>query len=160
MRRSLLVIPALCLAAALGGAAAAEVDIAAANACIVDAASAGGNPATCIDAAQDECLSNAGATPAVSALCFTRARDSWSAALGEVIAEVVARSDDRIAAIARIETKYDLLSNLLQCDRVEELAIAASELSGEEIGVQKARCQSTAAALTYVQLFLRARPNL
>ena len=154
------VMAGLLAALLLPAPAMAEVDIAAASTCFVAADADGTNPALCIDAAQDSCLDNSDATPAVSTLCYTEARAAWSAAVGTAIEQVDARGNDRLAAVARIEARYDLLINLLQCDRVEELTIAASEPDSAQLALQKARCQSTAAALTYMRLFLSARANL
>ncbi|SMX51136.1 hypothetical protein [Actibacterium lipolyticum] len=139
--------------------ASAQVDIADAEACFAKAVTDNTNPAPCIDAAQSLCMIDAQETPAVATLCFNNAKDSWSGALGSRIQSFVADADETLAAVAQIETKYDLLSSLIQCDRIEELSIAASDIPGEEIAMQKSRCQSTASGLAYMRLFLRARQN-
>ena len=146
--------------AALAQGAMPQVDLAAADACFAEADAAGTNPALCIEPAQVACMDNSDSTPPVSTLCYTHARGAWSGAVGGVIEGIDARGDTRLGAVARIEARYDLLINLLHCDRAEELAIAASDLDGADIALQKARCQSTAAALTYIRLFLSARANL
>ena len=138
----------------------AELDIAAAEACFVSADQDGTNPALCIQAAQDPCMDNSDATPAVATLCFADARTAWSSAVSTAMATLDSRGDDRLAAFARIESRYDLLVNLLNCDRAEELAIALSDLEGAQVALQKARCQATATAITYMRLFLAARANL
>jgi len=135
----------------------AQVDLDQAQACFAEAAQGQGDALACIDAAQDACMDNAQETPAVATLCFNEAQGAWSQALGARIQQLTTNADDTLAAVIRIETKYDLLGQLMQCDRVEALSVAASGLSGPMIALQKARCQSTASALTYLQLIQRAR---
>lgn len=139
----------------------AGVDLAQAQACFDTAASDQTNPSQCIDAAQNACMDNAQETPAVAALCFSDARAVWSQAIGAEMSDMSESAEEGLVAVARIETKYDLLANLLQCDRMEELSLAVSTLSSDAIALQSARCQSTAAALTYMRLYLSAQslPN-
>jgi hypothetical protein len=146
---------ALCLN--LASPALAEVDVDAANSCLTQAISAGTSPADCVNAAQDYCLDNAAEAPAVATLCFNEAQGAWSKALGAHIKKVLADADETVAAVVRIETKYDLLVNLLHCDRIEELSVAASDITSAEINLQKTRCQSSAAGLAYAHLFVKAR---
>jgi len=159
MMRLLNVFFAVILAASPAAAAANSpgVGIAGVNACFDAAQKDGTSPGPCIDAAQDACLDNAQETPAVATLCYTEARKVWSGALSGAIAAMTAATDEKVGAVARIETKYNLLSNLMECDRVEELSRAVSELKGGAIAVQTARCQATASAATYMHLYLRAK---
>tara|TARA_R110002096_G_scaffold201392_6_gene385895 strand:+ start:905 stop:1429 length:525 start_codon:yes stop_codon:yes gene_type:complete len=135
----------------------AGVDISGFNACIDAAQKDGTNPGPCIDTAQVACLDNARETPAVATLCYTEARKVWSGALSGTIAEMTRSADEKVAAVARIETKYNLLTNLMACDRVEELSRAVSAMPGEAIALQTARCQATASAATYMYLYLREK---
>jgi hypothetical protein len=152
MRRSGIVF-ALFLAAgpAFGG-----VEIDQVNACFDAAVTGKSNPAQCIDAAQNACLDNARDTPAVATLCYSDARNAWSAALSAALEKMTAHADEKLAAVARIETKYNLLANLMECDRIEELSVAVSDLTGNDIALQSTRCQATASAATYMHLYLRA----
>lgn len=136
----------------LGGAALAEVDLEGVQACFEAARANEADPAQCINAAQDTCLDNAQDTPAVSALCFHQARDVWSDGLSGIFTDIVPTMNETDAAVLQIETKYALLGNLLQCDRIEELSLAASDLTIEEIALQSARCQASATAATYLRL--------
>lgn len=140
------------------GPALAAVDLTTSNACF-DAAVAGKtNPAQCIEAAQNTCLEGAnGGTPAVTVLCFSEARDSWSAGLADTLAQITGQVDEKLAALARIETKYNLLTNLMECDRIEELSVAVSDMDGDAISIQSASCKASAAAATYMHLYLRAK---
>ena len=135
----------------------AEVDLPRAEACFAQALADKTDPATCIDAEQAACMTGAQETPAVATLCFSQAQASWSGAVAARMQAVQSGAGETLATIVRIETKYDLLSALIQCDRVEELSLAASDLPGAAIAVQKARCQATASGLTYLWLHLRAR---
>lgn len=145
------------LMACQAAAAFAGGQVGTAEACFSDAATAHSDPAACVDAAQIDCLDNAVETPAVANLCLKNAQAAWSDALGARFASVVANADPAAAATLRIETKYDLLATLMQCDRMQELALATSDLTGPAIAVQTARCQATAAGLTYMRLYLRTQ---
>jgi hypothetical protein len=136
---------------------AAQVDLGQANACFDAAMRDQTTPSACIEAAQDTCMDNAQETPAVATLCFVAARESWSEGLASIFAETVGEMDEVSATVAQIETKYDLLANLLQCDRFEELSIAASDLGGDMIALQTARCQASASAVIYMRLYLTAQ---
>lgn len=143
------------IAALLSGPALAEVDLTVADACFSNAVATQTDPASCIDAAHDVCMVDSGETPAVATLCLAQAQAAWSGALASQIQSTLADVDERIAAVARIELKYDLLASLIQCDRLEELSKVASDLTGPEIAMQTMRCQSAASGLTYMRLFLR-----
>jgi hypothetical protein len=143
----------------LATAATAQVDTKAAQACFDQAVASQTDPADCIDAVQQTCMPDAQARPLVAALCFTKIRDDWSAAIGDTMQTFVTTADDTIATIARIETKFDLLSALIQCDRVEELSLAASDIPTDMIALQKEHCAATASALAFMRLHLRTGPN-
>ena len=155
-RRLLLAAATGLVCAVLAFPALAEVDLPRAQACFDDAIATQSNPAPCVEAEQVACMGGAIETPAVATLCFMDAQSQWSAAIGAQIETIVTEAPPTIAAIARIETRYDLLSNLLQCDRMEELALVASDQTGEEILLQKTRCSATASGLTYMRLYLRS----
>lgn len=141
----------------LAAPAMAEVDVTAAASCFGAAADAGTDPSDCIDAAHEACMVDAQERGLVAALCFTNAKDAWSAGLAARLQRVMSESDQQTAALAQVETKYDLLAALLQCDRIEELSLIGSDQTGEMITMQKARCTANASALAYMRLYLRSR---
>jgi len=145
------------VAACLALPAMAEVDLNTVNACIDTAANEQTNPALCIDQSHTACLDGAQETPAIATLCFTETRQQWTDSVGARMQAATANLNDRMQSVLNIETKYDLLSSLIQCDRMEELAIAATVSPGDSIALQKARCLSTASALAYVRLYIRVR---
>jgi hypothetical protein len=73
--------------------------------------------------------------------------------------DTVTTAEPGIAHVARIETKYDLLTNLLQCDRLKELSLAVSQMGDDAVAVQDARCQATVSALSFMRLYLRGKPQ-
>lgn len=145
----------LCAAvlAALGWPLCAQV--AGAEACLAGAVREGTDPALCLDAPDAACMDNAQETPAVSTACFAQLRAEWGAAIGKRMRSL---PEDTATTVARIEAKYDVISALVQCDRIEELAKATSDLGGPQIALQKERCLARANALTYVRLFVRTHP--
>ncbi|WP_323771292.1 hypothetical protein [Antarctobacter sp.] len=136
--------------------AAAEepLDLNAVRACVSTAIDLGNKPTGCVDSAHSACLRVSSETPAVAALCFEEARAQWSDAIGTRMEHLRDAAPERIAALAGIELKYDLLSSLVQCDRMEELALLR-EIPAEEIRTQKSRCTATASGLAYIRLLWR-----
>ncbi|MBV7393959.1 hypothetical protein [Mameliella sediminis] len=148
-------LAALCLLApALPAQADPRLDLDSVQTCLDTALELGKKPTGCVDAAHAPCLQISPETPAVAGLCFSDARQEWSDAIGTRMSELSANAPERIAALAGIEVKYDLLSSLVQCDRMEELALLR-ELPAAEIQLQKARCTATASGLAYIRLLWR-----
>lgn len=113
-------------------------------------------PGACIEQVLQACDRAPANTPAVAMLCYEQAREVWGQGLSARMAAIREGADDRIAAIAGIEVKYDLLAALMQCDRVEELALMG-EAEASDIQRGKARCAAAATGLVYVRLLMQAR---
>ena len=131
-----------------------RLDLDAVRSCVETAAELGRKPTTCVDDAHAPCLQVSTETPAVAGLCFAETRQEWTDAIAARMADLGEKAPERIAALAGIEVKYDLLSALVQCDRMEELALLR-ELPAEEIQLQKSRCTATASGLAYIRLLWR-----
>lgn len=142
---------------ALARPAMAEVDLARVNSCLTERLAGAQPPATCIDDAQVSCVSVNRDTPAVATLCFVEVEQEWQAAIASLMKTISQNAPEEIAAIAGIEAKYDLLSSLLQCSRMEELSLSVGRETGEAIQRQNAHCKANAAGLTYARIFLRSR---
>lgn len=122
--------------------------------CVTTAADQGKSPAACIDSAQAGCLRIPADTPAVASLCFEEHRAAWSEAIATRMQTLRDSAPDRVASLAGIEVKYDMMAALVQCNRMEELALLR-ELPPEEIRLQTTRCRATAAGLAYIRLLWR-----
>jgi hypothetical protein len=70
--------------------------------------------------------------------------------------ELRAAAPERIAAIAAIEVKYDLIASLTQCDRMEELALLGDRAL-DQVQREADGCAATAAGIAYVRLLWRSR---
>jgi len=127
------------------------------NACILENIDGGEKPASCIDAAHDDCVQVPEGTPSVASVCFRAAKDRWGAGIKALMEKVTAQASGDVAVIAGIETKYDILAGLTQCDRLEELALAVSGRPHEVVLRQKSQCVSTAFGLAYARLVWRTR---
>jgi hypothetical protein len=145
------------LALGLTAPAWAEVDLASAASCMTTRIDTGENPAQCIDEAHAACQATPQDSPAIAILCYRTAQAAWDAGIRTEMARINDRADDRIAAIAAVELKYDLIASLTQCDRMEELALVGSDISSETIQRQKARCQASSAGLAFLRVTLRGR---
>lgn len=137
----------------------AEVDLNRFHSCI-EAQIDGNRPAA--DCVQQEHLACGDfpleTAPQAAILCYVEAQDSWTSAIKTKLDWLKDRPEPKIADVAGIEVKYDVLRNLLQCDRMEELA-GLTEQDATAAGVQKARCTATAFGLAYARLVLHARPR-
>lgn len=131
-----------------------NLDLDGVRTCVATAADLGKKPTGCVDTAHAACLRVSSETPAVAALCFEQTRAKWSDAITARMDHLRNAAPERIAALAGIEVKYDLLSSLVQCDRMEELALLR-EVPAEEILIQKSRCAATASGLAYIRLLWR-----
>ncbi|WGW05708.1 hypothetical protein [Tropicibacter oceani] len=145
----------LLLLSTLASPASAEVDLTSVDACIAQARSDGQPPTACIDAAHAACQAEPGDSHMVAALCYAQAREIWGNGIRDRMSAITATAPEKLAAIAGIEVKYDLIANLTQCDRIEELS-RLGDATGEEIQRQKARCEATASGLAYLRLVWRS----
>jgi hypothetical protein len=141
----------------LSTAAFADVDLTAADACLTDRLSQNQSPASCVDQAHQRCLTTPEDLTASAVLCFGQARKAWSIGIAANMEQINETADDRIAAIAAVELKYDMLANLMQCDRMEELAKAGSDATGDQISRQRAQCEASAAGLVYLRVKMRSQ---
>lgn len=146
---------AICLAPSL---AAAEVDIARFDGCVADSLARDRPAADCVQTAHAVCGDFPLETArAAAVLCYVDAQDAWTRAIRARLEGLGEDAEGRIAKLAEIEVKYDVLGSLLQCDRMEELARVASPEEDAAIGLQKARCTATALGLAYAKLLLQSR---
>jgi hypothetical protein len=72
------------------------------------------------------------------------------------MAEIRDSAAERLSAIASVEVKYDMLGNLMQCDRMEALALIGD---AEPAAIQrdKARCTAAATGLVLTRLLIRSQ---
>ena len=153
-------IPRLLGAAALlaagAGPATAEIDLARVASCVAGHAAERTMPAPCVAEAMTECLAIPADAPSLASQCFRAAREDWSRGIAARMDQLRDTAPERIAAIAGIEVKYDLIGGLTQCDRQEELALLG-EAPLDAIQRDKDRCAATAAGIAHVRLLWRSR---
>ena len=140
----------------LAGSAAAEpvLDAAATEACIEGQIASDAPVADCVNAAHAVCLDYAGQAPLAAVLCFRQARTDWAALIADRMSTLRAALPDPQGAALEINARYDLLTNLVQCDRMTEL-MALGQPEGDTLDLQTARCQATASGLAYMKLSLQ-----
>lgn len=153
---NLRILGAITLLSGLGSAAAAD-QLETADACILERFEAGTPVTACIDAAHATCLAEPEDTAAVASVCFRTAQEGWNAGIKALMDQIRGGASDDIATVAAIEVKYDVLAALMQCDRMQELALAVSDLSQQAILRRKSQCDATGLGLAYARLKLRAR---
>lgn len=149
---------AACLLVLMPGAAAAE-GIASADevgACVTAQIAANRAVADCVNQAQVACLGLAEGAPVAGLACYLEAEAAWRGYATLRLREIAEAAPEEIASIAAIELRYDVLQNLLQCDKMLELMHLREEPSAAT-RLQKARCDATALGLAYVKLRLQSR---
>ena len=135
----------------------AQAEIELFQACFAAKNSANEPAGDCVNEAQAVCLSfDPGSQAAAGTLCFVKAKEDWAAGITAQMDQITAMADPQIAAVAGIEVKYDLLSNLLQCERMRDLALLTDRPS-DAIVLQFARCEATATGLVLTKLMLQSR---
>ncbi|MBN7783625.1 hypothetical protein JYP51_01760 [Ponticoccus gilvus] len=124
--------------------------------CVAARLDQGSRPGACVAEGLSACDSEPSDMPAVAMLCYQKAQDGWGEGLAARMAEVRATASQQIAALTSVEVKYDLLGKLMQCDRLEELALIG-EGDAQAIQRDKARCAAAATGLTFVRLLISAK---
>lgn len=125
------------------------------RACVEAQAEKGAPVAECVNAAQVQCLEFQDASPAATE-CFIAFKESWGEMISARMQEIEAAAPAQITALAKIELKYDMMQNLLQCDRIEELAMLTRPDEAALVW-QRARCEATATGLAFIKLVLQSR---
>lgn len=125
------------------------------RACVEAQVQKGAPVAECVNAAQVQCLEFKDASPAATE-CFMGFKERWGAMISARMKEIEAAAPANITSVAKIELKYDMMQNLLQCDRIEELAML-TQPDEAAIVWQRARCEATATGLVFVKLVLQSR---
>lgn len=133
----------------------AGADLSGTESCVSSAAEAQRSPGDCLAELHAPCLSFPPGSKALATLCFVNTRKSWDTRLKKRLGAIAKTADPKVASIANIESRYDLLSNLLQCDRLDELS-ALFQTAEEDRLLQKKRCEAAAAGLTYIRLLVRS----
>lgn len=125
-----------------------------ADACLQTQIDANQPIAKCVHGSQAICLSFD--APSMSgADCYRRAKVHWGDLISQRMTEIGNRASEEVAAIAGIEVKYDLKSNLTQCDRMEELALVQRDPDQETVYLRM-RCEATAVGLAYAKLYFQS----
>ncbi|MDU8927057.1 hypothetical protein RXV86_06650 [Alisedimentitalea sp. MJ-SS2] len=124
------------------------------TACLKAQIEAGQPIVQCVTELQSICLSY-DAPSMAGADCYRRAKDHWGGLIAAKMDQITTSASEEVAAIAGIEVKYDLKGNLMQCDRMEELALV-QKTPGEETVYTRLRCEATAVGMAYAKLFFQS----
>ncbi|EPX78679.1 hypothetical protein [Salipiger mucosus] len=109
-------------------------------------------PGQCITEAHAGCLGlSPDEAPQAATLCFVEAKQQWGALVSERMKALGEEVAPEALTRLQINARYDLLSDMLQCERVEALA-KAGEASAEQITLGRARCEATATGFLFARL--------
>ncbi|WP_238367481.1 hypothetical protein [Mesobacterium pallidum] len=107
---------------------------------------------SCLAVAHAACDAIPAETPAAAIACYRAAEQGWTDAIKSTLqsrAETMA--PDALTALS-INTRYDLMTALLQCDRRQEIGLAVTQDPAPEIQAARARCGALSAALVLARL--------
>ena len=124
--------------------------------CVAAQIAANAPVADCVNDAHATCLDYVSQAPVAAVQCFRQAKTDWAKLLSEQIAGLRTLMEEEPWTILEINARYDLMGNLVQCDRMIELMTLRTQ-DGEVIELQKARCQATASGLAYMKLALQTQ---
>ena len=125
------------------------------DACVAAQIAADAPVAACLQAAHAPCLTYAAEAPAAAIACFRQAKADWAGLISARLTALKPALPDPVWTALEINTRYDVLGNLVQCDRMHELSLLQVP-GGEQVELQKARCEATASGLVNMKLALRA----
>lgn len=126
------------------------------TACVAAQIAANAPVADCVTDAHATCLDYVSQAPVAAVQCFRQAKTDWAGLLADQIAGLRALMETEHWTVLEINARYDLVGNLVQCDRMIELMTLRTQ-DGEVIELQKARCQATASGLAYMKLALQTQ---
>jgi len=126
------------------------------RACVIERGEAAASPAPCIETALAPCRRETRETHAVAILCYRETQAAFDLRTAAIVREIRETASEEAATLIAIETKYEILAGLLQCDRIEELAQALSDETAEAVARRKADCTAATSAAAFAALLIRA----
>lgn len=146
------IIGALLLCFAAGSAAAQDKALKTGVAeCVQANMNAKAPVATCLQDAVSNCTFHQ-AGSALELDCYRRAKDEWGALIMTLL-DGFADREEKFREIARIEAKYSVSRNIMNCARQMELNLIGRD-PGPADRLAQAVCESQAVGLSYVELLL------
>lgn len=88
--------------------------------------------------------------------CYLSAKSDFATLNAGRIDELQSALDAQKYQIVEISTRYDILGNLMQCDRLHEMNLVMQE-DADAINLQNFRCQATAMGMAYVKLYVQSQ---
>jgi hypothetical protein len=124
--------------------------------CVATRLDQGSSPGACVAEALAPCDAEPADAPSVAVLCYKVTQEGWASEIAARMAEIRDSAAERLSAIASVEVKYDMLGNLMQCDRMEALALIG-DAKPTAIQRDKARCTAAATGLVLTRLLIRSQ---
>jgi hypothetical protein len=88
--------------------------------------------------------------------CFLTAKSEFATLNAGRIEELQSALDAQKYQIVEISTRYDILGNLMQCDRLHEMNLVMQE-DANAINLQNFRCQATAMGMAFAKLYVQSQ---
>jgi hypothetical protein len=88
--------------------------------------------------------------------CYLSAKSDFATLNAGHIDELQSALDAQKYQIVEISTRYDILGNLMQCDRLHEMNLVMQE-DADAINLQNFRCQATAMGMAYAKLYVQSQ---
>jgi len=117
--------------------------------CVQSNLNSGSPIAQCMEDAMSNCASlEAGSTDQLG--CYLRAKDEWGERI-KVLLDDLSDKTENFREIARIEARYSVSRNLMECGRQLELMIVGREATNSD-QLDSTICESRAVGVSYIEL--------
>lgn len=121
--------------------------------CLKENASISGQSMACILSAQSRCDALRD-EPERALACYGDAKDEWGAKLQDLLASFSDQSED-LQKVVRIEAKYSVIFNLMNCDLRMELS-QVGRSPEEADALTRAQCEAVATAASLTEVLLKS----
>lgn len=123
------------------------------QACVADAVQAGNPVIACVADAQAQCAQYPEGEEAQLA-CYLSAKDEWGAQISELLSSF-SDKDPKLQEVVRIEAKYAVLRNLMNCDLRMELSLVDRDPEPSD-QIARAQCEALGTAASLVEVLFKS----
>lgn len=144
------------LIAALPSVTLADVDGAAVDLCLETQITQNQPAVDCVTQALQTCFQIDDKHVSTKTECYLSAKSDFATLNAGRVDALQSVLDAQKYQIVEISTRYDILGNLLQCDRLHEMNLVMQE-DADAINLQNFRCQATAMGMAYAKLYVQSQ---
>jgi len=107
----------------------------------------------CVSEAHAQCTAYEPGSPA-ELVCYRSAKSEWGVLLKDLLASFSDQPED-LQEVVRIEAKYTLLRNLMNCDLANELSLIGRDADPQD-QLRHAKCEALASAASLTEVLIKS----